>query len=76
MTNGEATVSDSMRERRHERPLIEQALELIDTMADQLDLWAGQSQSGGWSTHQVDPMRQKADELRRHSAYWKRQPKP
>lgn len=33
--------------------------------ANQLDKWATESREGGWSTHQVDPMKKKADELRR-----------
>lgn len=37
---------------------------LLET-ANQLDDWAEQSRTGGWSTHQVEPMRKKADELRR-----------
>lgn len=31
--------------------------------ADQLEEWAFESVRGGWSTHQVDPMRQKAREI-------------
>ncbi|HTG95758.1 MAG TPA: hypothetical protein VL866_24370 [Pyrinomonadaceae bacterium] len=30
------------------------AAEEKDRDANQMDLWAGQSRSGGWSTHQVD----------------------
>jgi hypothetical protein len=33
-------------------------------MADQLERWANESRNGGWSTHQVDPMRRLADKLR------------
>lgn len=33
--------------------------------ANQLDNWAEQSGRGGWSTHQVEPMKKKANELRR-----------
>ena len=36
--------------------------------ANQLDQWANQSVSGGWSTHQVEPMRKMADRLRREAA--------
>jgi hypothetical protein len=32
-------------------------------MANQLEEWAYESQRGGWSTHQVDPMRKKAREI-------------
>ena len=31
----------------------------------QLETWAAESVKGGWSTHQVDAMRKRADELRR-----------
>lgn len=44
------------------------ALNMIALEADQLDTWARESVSGGWSTHQVDPMRKKADVLRREAA--------
>lgn len=37
---------------------------LIKT-ANQLDEWARQSVQGGWSTHQVDPMKRAADDMRR-----------
>ena len=39
--------------------------ELIQCEAILLDAWARESREGGWSTHQVDPMRNRADELRR-----------
>lgn len=32
-------------------------------MAEQLEKWASESLRGGWSTHQVEPMRKKAVEL-------------
>jgi hypothetical protein len=35
---------------------------LSDTV-QQLVQWADESRSGGWSTHQVEPMRNKAKEL-------------
>lgn len=44
------------------------ALNTIALEAEQLDTWAQQSRDGGWSTHQVDPMRKKADTLRREAA--------
>jgi hypothetical protein len=40
--------------------------------ANQLDDWAGESERGGWSTHQVDPMRAKADQLRREATELRR----
>lgn len=40
--------------------------------ADQLDTWVQQSLAGGWSTHQVEPMRKKADQLRREASELRR----
>ena len=40
----------------------------LNEEAAQLDKWADESRRGGWSTHQVDPMRKRADELRRFAA--------
>jgi hypothetical protein len=40
--------------------------------ANQLDDWARDSKTGGWSTHQVEPMRAKADQLRREAANLRR----
>ena len=56
-------------------PTDEKPLGVIRDMADQLDRWANESRSGGWSTHQVDPMRRKADELRRFVALAREAPK-
>lgn len=39
--------------------------ELLLKIAAQLEAWANESKVGGWSTHQVDPMRKLADEIRR-----------
>lgn len=33
-------------------------------IADQLDKWASSSMAGGWSTHQVKPMRELARDIR------------
>jgi hypothetical protein len=41
----------------------QEAIEKLKEVAIQLDRWANESKSGGWSTHQVEPMRKKADEL-------------
>ena len=35
----------------------------LSRTAQQLRQWAVASINGGWSTHQVDPMRKKADEI-------------
>ena len=43
-----------------------------DRDADRLDQWAEESRRGGWSTHQVDPMRAKADQLRREASHLRR----
>ena len=43
-----------------------------DRDADKLDQWADESRKGGWSTHQVDPMRAKADQLRREASHLRR----
>jgi len=37
----------------------------LTEMIGQLDRWAAASVTGGWSTHQVDPMRREADRLRK-----------
>jgi hypothetical protein len=47
-----------------ETPL-RRAVEILFREAALLDAWARESREGGWSTHQVDPMRRRADELRR-----------
>lgn len=39
--------------------------EAVSDEVGQLERWAGESVSGGWSTHQVQPMRTRADQLRR-----------
>ena len=43
----------------------DELIQVIEAEANQLDRWADESRRGGWSTHQVDPMRKRADELRR-----------
>lgn len=35
----------------------------LENVARQLRRWATQSKTGGWSTHQVIPMRELADEI-------------
>lgn len=42
---------------------IEQLTEMIRQEIIQLRQWAIESRAGGWTTHQVDPMRQRADYL-------------
>ena len=48
-----------------QKEAIDEATEALLAMAEQLDEWATQSREGGWSTHQVDPMKKTADALRR-----------
>lgn len=43
---------------------LETSLSLLAAEADQLELWAIESRSGGWSTHQVEPMNKQAAMLR------------
>ena len=40
-------------------------LVMLRSIAKQLNLWAEQSRTGGWSTHQVKPMQDKAAEIYR-----------
>jgi len=40
----------------------------LSLIANQLDTWATDSKVGGWSTHQVEPMRKLADSLRRKAS--------
>ena len=37
--------------------------DMLEAIAEQLDRWAAESKSGGWSTHQVKPMEAKASEI-------------
>lgn len=55
-------MSDSLR-----GELIDTAI-FLDGVADTLDQWAKNSQGGGWSTHQVEPNLQWANNCRRRSA--------
>lgn len=48
--------------------VVADAILFLDTLADRLDRWASQSQSGGWSTHQVSANTAAADECRRMAA--------
>jgi len=38
-------------------------LVMLRSLAKQLNKWADESKSGGWSTHQVKPMQEKAAEI-------------
>lgn len=37
--------------------------EFLEQIAYQLERWADESRKGGWSTHQVEPMKNKATEI-------------
>ena len=55
----------------NEEKLIERINELETALmqaASQLREWAVASKRGGWSTHQVEPMRKYADHIEKH--YW------
>ena len=65
------TAADGAREMEDEMTR-DELIAVIEAEADQLDQWADESRSGGWSTHQVTPMRQRADELRRIATRAKR----
>lgn len=47
-------------------------VDFLNDLANTLDRWADESRSGGWSTHQVEANRKKADECRRMAAQIKR----
>lgn len=36
----------------------------LQRIAGQLDKWADETREGGWSTHQLEPMRRLAQEIR------------
>lgn len=42
---------------------LQQAVAELQSLADQLRRWAVESRVGGWSTHQVEPMLNKAHEI-------------
>ena len=44
------------------------AIQLLENGAKKLKAWANESENGGWSTHQVDPMRKRAQFLRKEIA--------
>jgi hypothetical protein len=40
---------------QEDRTMDEETKEFLREIAEQLERWAGESKSGGWSTHQVTP---------------------
>lgn len=64
---------------------LEHCAQLFDTLAQTIDRWATQSQTGGWSTHQIDENMKRANDCRRYAAQirsalprdlWDKQPRP
>ena len=55
-----------------ERELLLTAIEQLVKVANQCTAWAIESQSGGWSTHQVQPNNQLAGEIWTKVAYLRR----
>lgn len=47
---------------------LEHCAKLFDTLAQTLDRWATESRDRGWSTHQVEDNRKRADDCRRYAA--------
>lgn len=43
-------------------------VEFLMDIADRMDLWADESRSGGWSTHQVEANKAAANDCRRKAA--------
>jgi hypothetical protein len=50
--------------------------DLLEIVMNQLYRWARESQSGGWSTHQVEPQRSLASEIGEHLAVTARRKEP
>jgi len=48
--------------------ILQDTIKFLDDAADTLDAWARESQSGGWSTHQVAANRKLADDHRRKAS--------
>lgn len=48
--------------------VVSETIAFLNNLADTLDKWASESQSGGWSTHQVKANREQADACRRQAA--------
>lgn len=48
--------------------LFQQTADFLMNMADDIEGWAEQSRSGGWSTHQVEANRKAAIKLRDQAA--------
>lgn len=45
------------------KKLLEEAIQILEEERAQLLEWAKQSSTGGWSTHQVEPMTKRAEHL-------------
>lgn len=47
---------------------LEHCAKLFETLAQTMDRWATESQTGGWSTHQVEENIKRANDCRRYAA--------
>jgi hypothetical protein len=61
MTEIEKVTYEQTIKRQDER--IKELENILRDEVSQLRKWARESRSGGWSTHQVDPMNKRADEI-------------
>lgn len=52
------------------RKTTKDAVVLLQEEADRLERWAVESEKGGWSTHQVQPMRERASMIRAKLIEW------
>ena len=52
------------------RKMTKEVVVLLQEEADRLDRWAVESEKGGWSTHQVQPMRERASAIRAKLIGW------
>jgi ATPase subunit of ABC transporter with duplicated ATPase domains len=60
-----ANVEEAQRQRDEAQRRVDALERAIRDEVRQLEEWADHSGKYGWSTHQVDPMRRRAEELRR-----------
>ena len=52
------------------RRMAKETVILLQEEAERLDRWAVESEKGGWSTHQVQPMREQASVIRAKLIGW------
>ncbi len=63
-----------MTEKEREAMRTREAIRLLEEDVIQMERWADESLSGGWSTHQVRPMRERAKRLREQIGFLKEKP--